>query len=412
MKFINLENSVKLYYRQSDIKESNIKRIFDLIFEYEGISRIEISRAINLSRSTVSILMDELLEAGLIQITGERESDSSGRKPISLEINGSRAQIITLALQKDRFLYRLYDISGKELEFFSGKIVYRQGCAAKIWKQISSRSLSLETSKLLTVCTSIPAKINKVERTINLSILDTAGKFDLLAELKGMRPELPLFVMNQSSACAYAEYKYVYGGKIGDMIYFNFNEGVAAGIMVNGRLFTGEIGHMSIDPKGPLCSCGRKGCLENAVGKAAILKEFSKAAEKSPGSFLNKECRSRDISYKLIREALENDNVDIQKTAELIAAKIAMGISNVICMIDPEKIIIGGSITELGKGFLNMILRKIEIPGTVQRLSEDNSHIVPANLGDDAEHLGVLRFFLDKIFTISGEMENGIHLGD
>jgi glucokinase len=145
---------------------------------------------------------------------------------------------------------------------------------------------------------------------------------------------------------------------------------------------------------------------------AAVLKEFRSAAEKGPRNLLNEKYLHRGISYELIREALENGDTGVRKTAEAIAARIAMGISNVICMVDPEKIIIGGSIIELGKVFLNMILGKIEIPGTGQRLSEDNSHIVPTNLGDDAEHLGVLRFFLDKIFTISGEIENGIHLGD
>jgi predicted NBD/HSP70 family sugar kinase len=412
MKFINLENNVKSRRHQSIIKESNIKQIFDLVFENEGISRIEISRAANLSRSTVSILMDELLGAGIIKMTGERKSDLSGRKPIGLEINGSRAQIITLALKKDGFNYRLYDISGKPLDDFSGKIVYRKGCATRIRNQISSRSPSLEGSKLLAVCVSIPARINKNEKTINLSILDTSEKFDLLAELKGMCPEVPLTVVNQSSACAYAEYKYVYGGKTGDMIYFNFNDGVGAGIMVNGRLFTGEIGHMSIDPEGPLCGCGKKGCLENAVSKAAILKEFTAAAEKDSGGFLYKRRGSRSISYNLIREALEQGDAWVCKTAETIAGKIALGISNVICMFNPEKIIIGGSIVELGKPFLTMVLRKIEIPGIDGRRPEDNSHIVPAGLGGDAELLGVLRFFLDRIFTISDETENSIHLGD
>lgn len=412
MKFINLENNVKWRYHQRDIKESNLKQIFDLVFENEGISRIEISRLANLSRSTVSILMDELLEAGLIKLIGERKSDFTGRKPIGLEINGSCAQIITLALKKDGFNYRLYDISGKSLDAFSGKTVYRKGCATRIWNQISSHSPSLERSRLLAVCVSIPAKINKTEKTINLSILDTAEKFDPLVELKGMCPDVPLTVVNQSSACAYAEYKYVCGGRTGDMIYFNFNDGVGAGIMVNGRLFTGEIGHMSIDPKGPLCSCGKRGCLENAVSKAAILGEFVATARKNSGSFLYKEDGRCAISYGLIREAIEQGDVCACKTAERIAGKLALGISNVICMFDPEKIIIGGNVVELGKTFLNMVLRKIEIPGTGGNCLEDNSHIILAGLGDDAELRGVLRFFLDKIFTISTETENSIHLGD
>jgi predicted NBD/HSP70 family sugar kinase len=358
----------------------------------------------------VSILADELLEAGLITMTGERKSELTGRKPIGLEINGSRAQIITLALKKDGFNYRLYDIGGKRLDVFTGKTVYRKGFAARIWNQVSSHSPSLERSKLLAVCASIPAKISKNEKTINLSILDTAEKFDLLAELKDMCPEIPLVAVNQSSACAYAEYKYICGGKNGDMIYFNFNDGVGAGIMINGRLFTGEIGHMSIDPKGPLCSCGKKGCLENAVSKAAILEEFTAAAEKYAGSLLHGD--HRRITYDLIREALEQNDTCACKTAEALAGRIALGISNVICMFDPERIIIGGSIVELGNVFLNRVLSKIEIPGTGGNCLGDNSHIVPAGLGNDAELLGVLRFFLDKIFTISTETENTIHVGD
>jgi predicted NBD/HSP70 family sugar kinase/predicted transcriptional regulator len=412
MKFFNFENSTKSRRHQSIIKESNIKQIFDLIFENEKISRIEISRAANLSRSTVSILIDELLEAGLIEMTGERESDSSGRKPIGLEINGRCAQILTLALKPGSFNYCLYDISGKPVDSFSGKAVYRKGCAAKIWNLIRSRSPLLDPAKLLAVCASIPAKINKAEKNINLSILDTAEKFDLLAELKGMCPELPLVAVNQSSACAYAEYKYVYSGKPGDLIYFNFNDGVGAGIMVNGRLFTGEIGHMSINSNGPLCGCGKRGCLENAVNKAAILKEFTSAAGKNPDGFLYKVYTRGSISYSHIREALEQNDAGICKAAGGIAEKIALGISNVICMFDPEKIIIGGSVVELGKVFLNMVLQKIEIPGTGGVRFEDNSRIVPAGLGADAELLGVLRFFLDKIFTISTETENSIHLGD
>ncbi|MDR2629830.1 MAG: winged helix-turn-helix transcriptional regulator [Spirochaetaceae bacterium] len=126
MRFINLENNARSRLHQSIIKEANIKQIFDLVFENEGISRIEISRITNLSRSTVSLLMEELMDAGLIRMTGERASGSSGRKPIGLEINGDRAQIITLSLGKDSYAYILYDIRGRELEKFSRRIVYKK----------------------------------------------------------------------------------------------------------------------------------------------------------------------------------------------------------------------------------------------------------------------------------------------
>ncbi|MDR2617548.1 MAG: ROK family protein [Treponema sp.] len=414
MKFINLENNAKARRHQSIIKESNIKQIFDLVFENEGISRIEISRITNLSRSTVSLLMEELMGAGLIRGTGERASDFSGRKPIGLEINGDRAQIITLSLRKDNYRYILYDIRGRELEKFSSRIVYKKGCAAKIWKAVKSRSSRLDESRLLGVCVSIPAKINKAEKSINLSILDTDNNFDLLKELKSMRQELPLTAVNQSSARAYAEYKYIYNGKNGDMIYFNIDDGVGAGIMVNGRLFTGEIGHMSIDPKGPLCVCGKKGCLENLIRKTAVIREF---AERSGGDktgllYALSGGRQGDINYRLIREALEQGDLKVLAAARDIAEKIALGISNVICMFDPEKIVVGGNILELGRTFLDMILSRVKIPGSSGKCLDASGQIAGSGIGDDAENLGVLRFFLDKVFTISVETENTVYLGD
>ncbi|GHU65672.1 xylose repressor [Spirochaetia bacterium] len=403
MKFISFENNSKFKRHQSIIKESNIKQLFDLVFENEGISRIEISRLAGLSRSTVSLLIDELMDAGLIKMTGERESDSSGRKPIGLEINGNRAQIIALSLQKDFFNCIVYNIRGKELDSFREKITYKKGCALKIWGIICSKLKHLDPPKLLAVCVSVPAKINKAEKSINLSILDTDENFNLPEEFKKMRPGLPLVIVNQSSACVYAEYKTVYKSKIRDMIYFNIDDGVGAGIMVNGSVFAGEIGHMSIDNNGPLCICGKKGCLENSVSKSAVLKEFTVRASKN---------KIPNISYRTIREALDNGDKATLRAAGEISAKIALGISNVICMFNPEKIIIGGSIIDLGKTFLDMVLEKIEMPGSNRKYLENSNKIVPRSIDKNADQLGILHYFLDKVFTISTEMEDTIHFGD
>jgi predicted NBD/HSP70 family sugar kinase len=182
------------------------------------------------------------------------------------------------------------------------------------------------------------------------------------------------------------------------MIYFNIDDGVGAGIMINGRLFTGEIGHMSIDPKGSLCVCGKRGCLENLIGKDAIIREFT--------------ARTGEVNYRLIREALEQGDPRVLAAARDIAEKIALGISNVICMFDPEKIVIGGNILDLGKTFLNMALAGIKIPGSSGKCLDASGQIAGSGIKSDAENLGVLRFFLDRIFTISVETENTIYLGD
>jgi glucokinase len=242
---------------------------------------------------------------------------------------------------------------GNEIDTFSQEILYKKGCAEKIWKVIVNKSPRLDISRLAVICVSIPARINQSDKTLNLSILDIQDGCNLLAELKSMQPDIPLVAGNQSTAFVYAEYKDTYNGKIDEMIYFNINEGVSAGILLNGRAFTGEIGHMTIDPEGPLCTCGKRGCVESLVSKSAILREFGDLVTGNKNCLLHTICKGNEanIHYSAIREALDAGDPASLKTADRLAGKIAFCISNVICMFNPEKIVIGGGIEELGQNF-------------------------------------------------------------
>jgi predicted NBD/HSP70 family sugar kinase len=397
---------------QGLVKETNIKQIFDLIYDNNGISRSEIAKRNQLARATVSMLVDELAESGLVTILGEGDSASSGRKPIMLEINKDGLQIGALSLRKNTYSFVLYDLKGNEIDVFEDGIVYEKGCAKKIRKNIKGSASHLDRNKLLALCVSIPAKINTLEKSISLSILDIHENCDLLSELKSLEPDLPLLIGNQSSAYVYAEYTYAQGKKIDNMIFFNIGEGVGAGILMNGRAFTGEIGHMSIDrEKGPLCNCGKRGCLERLAGENAILKEFAAGAARNRNSSLYKLSggKSGNINQRIIRKALEAGDRETVKTALKLAEKIAFGISNVVCMFNPEVLVIGGiGIEGMGETFLKMIVQKIEIPGANGICAENRIPIGYSRLGPRSELKGVFRYFLDHIFTITTGMENSI----
>ncbi|MDR1904721.1 MAG: ROK family transcriptional regulator [Treponema sp.] len=398
MRLISVKNHEKPIRHQGFVKETNIKQIFDLILEHGRISRVEISKKNKLSRAAVSMLVDELTKAGLVTIAGEGSSVSSGRKPIMLEINKDRAQIITLSLKKQSFTYVLFDLKGNEIETFSKKIVYKTGYAKKIRESILEKSPRLDVNKLLALCVTIPAKLNVSEKTINLSVLDIQGGCDLLAELKAVWPDIPLVAGNLSSAYAYAEYKYAYGGKINNMIFFYIDDGVGAGVLMNGRVFTSEIGHMSIDAEGPVCDCGKRGCVERMVGKTALLREFEQAGGIGPNA-----------GYDTIRKALEKGDKQIVRISEQISGKIALCISNVICMFTPEELVVGGGIELLGKVFLDMIARRIELPGEKGVCSDKRPHISYSRIREHAEAKGAFRYFLDNILTITAETENKIY---
>ena len=402
MKFTFEDENIPLRH-QGIIKEGNIKQLFNLILAQRGISQIEISEKTGLSRSTVSFLVNELRKAGIVNIIGNGKSDSSGRKPIMLKINQDRAQIVAISLTKKRFFYKLFGLECNEIESFSEDIIYEKGFGLKIKKSIVSKSLLLKQDLLFALCVSIPAQVSNVDHSINLSILDTKKDCNLVEELKSIWPDIPLAIGNQTSALAYAEYKHNFMGEAEDMIFFSLNEGVAAGIFFNGKVFTAEIGHMSIDTKGPLCECGKCGCLELFVSRDTIMKRFNAAVEKGKkGAALT--------NYEAVKRMLELGDNNILETARSIAREAALGINNVICMFNPKFVIIGGGIEELGAVFLKMTVSEIKIPDSGGIKPEKSIKIGYSHLGSDADLGGVVRYFLDNIFTITVEMGNTVYI--
>lgn len=390
MRFTFKENDTIRH--QKIIKEGNVKHIYSLILTNEGISRSAIAEKTGLSRSTVSFLIDELVKAGIVSVLGEENSGYCGRKPIMLKINPDISQVAAISLKKKSFSYALFGLGCNEIECFSQEIVYNKGCGGKIWEAIVSNSPRLRQDTLLAVCISIPAQINNADKSIYLSMLDIGNDCNLLAELKSMQPDIPLVVGNRASAYTYAEYKYACGEEVRDMVFVSLHEGINAGILLNGRVFSAEIGHMSINSKGHFCGCGKRGCLELYVSKDAILKRFNVA------------------DYTAAKKQLEEGDKDAIKIAMSIADEMALGIDNMICMFSPRHIIFGGGIEELGPVFLKMVINSIKIPDSKGINTENRIQMNYSRLGSKADNKGIVRYFLDQIFTIAIEMENTIYI--
>jgi predicted NBD/HSP70 family sugar kinase len=336
--------------KQIIVKETNIKEIFNLILENEGISRVEISRKAGLSKAAVSVLVDELVTKGLVKPPGEKARSGGlnvpGRKPVNLYINGGRMLFAAIELKQKEFIGALYDLSGKELNSFAQSIEYKKGFGEKIKTALNAALRPFDKTALRALCAAVPARINIREESLNLSsVLEQAPGCGLMPELKSIAPDLPLLVANDSSATAYAEYKYVRHGGTSDMVYFYIGEGVGAGILLNGRIFSGEIGHMTLDPRGPLCACGKRGCVETMLTKPAILRRFGAS------------------SYADVRSALKKKDPRLFMEAEKLARQIAFCVSNVVCVFNPTDIVLGGGIEEMGNGFLKMIEKNLEIAG-------------------------------------------------
>lgn len=221
-----------------------------------------------------------------------------------------------------------------------------------------------------------------------------ATSLDLISEL-GRHFETRVIVENDANCAAWGEYQLGSGRGVQSMVLVTIGTGVGAGLILDGRLlrgvtgFAGEVGHMIVDAEGELCSCGRKGCWEVIASGKALQRLAIEAA--SAGSGL----RTIDSAGRGV-QLLRGEDVTAAARAKdpnavallgRYARYIAIGISNLANVLDPELFVIGGGLSQSGSVLfepLETALKQL-VPPIPERVP---IKVVPAALGNLAGALG------------------------
>ena len=221
----------------------------------------------------------------------------------------------------------------------------------------------------------------------NLRGWDNIKIVDMLEE----KFRVPCGIHNDANACAMAEWKYGAGKGTQNMIFLTFGTGMGAGLILNGQLYegtndmAGEIGHIRLSPFGPI-GYGKGGSFEGfcsgggiaMLGKMIAIEQLQAG---KPASF----CKSYDelgkISAKSIAESAKKGNADALKVYEICAEKLGMGISILIDILNPEKIVIGSVFQRSGELMIDKMNEIIRSETLIY--SREVCSVVPAKLGDD-----------------------------
>lgn len=221
-----------------------------------------------------------------------------------------------------------------------------------------------------------------------------------LARIFSAELSVPVYVENDASAAAFGEYRMGAGRGTKDFACLTLGTGVGGGIVSGGFLhrgfhgFAGEIGHTIIMDGGPECSCGSRGCLEAFVGAGYIVERARAALESEPESWLHDlaEITVKDISIT----AAKGDRLALEVLKET-GRYLGIGLCNLIHVMDPEVIAIGGGVA--GAGELILEPARAAIRGCVMHELQASARIVQAELGNRAAMIGV---------SILAGIENGI----
>lgn len=377
-------------------KLHNRDLVLQTIFEHISISRAEIARQTQLTRATVSDLVSELMDAGLVEEVGFGSS-SGGKNPILLVLKANSRYLIGCNLAQDRFIGSVVNLRGEIMETveipFSG--TDGEQALSHVY-EILDQLTRKEWSPIVGIGIGTPGLVNTragvVVDAVNLNWKDVP-----LARLLSDRYQLPVTVLNDSQATAIGEF--VYSGNFRsdeNAISINVKHGIGAGILINGQLFqgdgggAGEIGHILINENGPLCRCGRNGCLETIASTRAIVQRAQSMLPDYPTSTL------AEISGDLKLEDIETAYHQLDALAVRVVsdAADAMGksIASLIGTLNIRKIIFTGYMNRFGESWLEKIRYSMN-QASLMRLAAD-TQLEFGDLGFKACVLGSSAFML------------------
>jgi N-acetylglucosamine repressor len=406
---------------QRSMKEENIKQIFCLISSRPEVTRTKLVRMTSLSPTTISTLVDELVEMRLVEETGQAVTNGAGRKPITLQINPQGRQIAMFSLNRWGIRYSLYDLAMKKIETrFVDYLADRYGGFSDdprfsdpdagedytaLIESLLHASPQVDPAQLLVLCISFPGIYLEREQAFSWSAMHVSISCESIMRLES-RVGIPVFLGNSSMSRAYAELKYMEkpGLVLQDLIFIYAFDGLGAGIIAGGDFLTGmensagEIGHVSVDYRGKRCACGRRGCVEQYVNLDALIKRVADALAARQAAI------SADaLTLEAIGQAYDGGDEIIREQIDDIAAMLFTAIYSAVCITGIKRVVIGGGIEQLGFGFLRK-LQSFTLQNPYNTLMR-NLNITYALSGLEGDSEGIARFYLDNAFEITAARE-------
>lgn len=379
------------------VKGQNITLVLNLVREMRSISRAEISKKTGLSRSTVSQVINRLLEAGIIEETGSGES-IGGRRPIILRIRPEGRWVCAAHVDDNGQIHmRVEDLIGNEVKRSSGLVKKPDELVPVLTNMIKDLS-GKELNRIVCITLALPGIIS-LDGCI-LSAVNLGWKSVPVGSQLTKNINIPVLAENATGLAAYGELD-IRAINSKNLVYVRIESAVGAGIVTDHKLYHGlrgsevEIGHMVVDMEGKPCKCGRKGCLETRVSRAAVCEILTDICKV-------KSLEAPDIDENNIFEWLvaqdNEENLLAQGILKTVARNISVAIVNVLNLMGADTIVIQSKLCD-SKTFwmeLNQLVFKEVLP-----FARGGFEIMRSISGEDAILQGATayarQYFFEKV---------------
>jgi len=330
-------------------RQINRNLIFNQIRTRQPISRADLARSSGLQRSTVSLIVEELLAERWI-VEGSMGRLPRGRRPTFLNLNGQRG-VLAMDIHPGQTTLAVTDLGGKILaQTVIALPENPQKVVGVIVSEIRKMIASQAGRSFDGIGISVPGRFDLQSEKSNSGKHSSRSSMFApninwpIGTIKSRVEQatgLPVVVDNVANACALSEVWFGYSDGVRDLVVVNVSEGLGTGIFANGRIlrgeggYAGEFGHVQVDPNGLICGCGSRGCWETVASNRAGMRYFAEIANRPSPPF-----------EALLKLADEGDAAGRQAVEKMCAA-LGRGMAMIASALAPSEIVVVGDITSL-----------------------------------------------------------------
>jgi glucokinase-like ROK family protein len=395
-----------------NIKTFNKRVILDMIrFTPGGISRAELARQIGITRAAISTIVADLEKIGLVDEI-DTGPTTGGRRPILLAINPRFGYIVGVDMGATHLRLVITDYAAHVLDEIEYPLYVGNGpsnCLAQVDKQLNLllERLQLAPANITAVGMGVPGPVVADAGMVsNPPIMPGWDGYPIRSHLENLW-QLPLSLGNDAELGALGEWAYGSGRGESNLAYIKVGTGVGSGLLLNGRIYrgangtAGEIGHITIEDNGPLCTCGNYGCLEAMAGGLAIARKAREAIVSGRRTQLSAIEPEKILAVDVARAAQLGDLVS-QQIITNAGKYLGIAIASLVNIFNPGLVVIGGGVAQLGDLLLEPI-RKTVMERSLHSAAK-TVRITSAVLGRRASSMGAvvqaINLSLDRLVDV------------
>lgn len=340
-----------------DMKRHNVHLVINTIIKYGPISRTELRDRVGLTAATVINITNDLLERNILLQEGLAAASSKGRKALMLNVNPTAFYTLGVSLSTRRLRVGLANFQGQIVDHVDVTIrntITPEEAVDLIQQNVQMlvEKHQVPTEKLVGVGVAAPGPLDTHTGLITVPPDLPNWRNVPLQKLLEERLQLPVRVDNETNAAALAEC--FAGGDEKEFVFFisMFRLGVGGGLVLNGEPLlgfhgsAGEVGHLLVQPGGRKCGCGSRGCLEAMISEDALLEA---AAAGGAGEISLEELFARSKSMDPVCYAVVKQAADY----------LTMAICDVVHMVSPSRIVLGGPLAEMSPQLADLAFRQV-----------------------------------------------------